>query len=88
MVLLLTLEAGYLGLANGYQVPMFQLILSALGVAFIIMGKYFDSVRSHYFISIKTSWTLNNDPVRQQTIDWPVRRPRFYQRFSWVSWHQ
>ncbi|MAJ69999.1 MAG: DUF1648 domain-containing protein [Alteromonadaceae bacterium TMED7] len=67
MVLFLALEAGYLGLANGYQVPMFQLIISALGVAFIIMGNYFGKVRSNYFIGIKTPWTLSSDAVWQKT---------------------
>ena len=67
MVLFVALEAGYLGLANGYQVPMFQLIISALGVSFIVMGNYFGKVRSNYFIGIKTPWTLSSDAVWQKT---------------------
>lgn len=67
MVLFLALEAGYLGLAHGVQVPMFQLIISALGISFTIMGNYFGKVRSNYFIGIRTPWTLSSDSVWQKT---------------------
>lgn len=67
MVLLIALEAGYLLLASGYPVSMFKLVISALGLSFMIMGNYFGKVRSNFFIGIKTPWTLSSDTVWQKT---------------------
>ncbi|GGF61060.1 SdpI family protein [Alteromonas lipolytica] len=67
MALFIAVEAGYLMLANGFDVPMFQLIISALGISFMIMGNYFGKVRSNFFIGIKTPWTLCSDVVWQKT---------------------
>lgn len=38
-----------------------------IGVLYIILGNYFKTIRSNYFIGIRTPWTLENETVWKET---------------------
>lgn len=44
-----------------------NLLISGLGVLFIILGNYFKTIKPNYFIGIKTPWTLENEAVWEAT---------------------
>ncbi len=44
-----------------------QLITIVLGLAFVLLGNYFQTIRHNYFIGIRTPWTLENETVWKQT---------------------
>lgn len=42
-------------------------ILLLCGILFIIFGNYFKTIKSNYFIGIRTPWTLENEHVWKET---------------------
>ncbi|MCA0932715.1 SdpI family protein [Lutimonas saemankumensis] len=42
-------------------------ILLLVGVLFTVLGNFFKTIRSNYFIGIKTPWTLENETVWKET---------------------
>lgn len=44
-----------------------QLITIVLGLAFVLLGNYFQTIRHNYFIGIRTPWTLENETVWKNT---------------------
>ena len=38
-----------------------------IGLLFIMMGNYFQTVRPNYFVGIRTPWTLENEQVWKKT---------------------
>ena len=42
-------------------------ILMLIGVVFLILGNYFQTIKANYFIGIKTPWTLENEEVWEDT---------------------
>ena len=42
-------------------------IILLIGLLFAILGNYFKTLRSNYFIGIKTPWTLENETVWKET---------------------
>ena len=42
-------------------------ILLFIGVLYIILGNYFKTIKSNYFIGIRTPWTLENESVWKKT---------------------
>ncbi|WP_228850448.1 SdpI family protein [Aegicerativicinus sediminis] len=42
-------------------------ILIGIGALFIILGNYFKTIQSNYFIGIRTPWTLENEKVWKET---------------------
>ncbi len=45
--------------------PNYMILL--IGVLYIILGNYFKTVKSNYFIGIRTPWTLENETVWRKT---------------------
>lgn len=45
----------------------FVLIYLLLGLFYILMGNYFQTIRPNFFIGIRTPWTLANDAVWKKT---------------------
>ena len=58
----LTLAAGM-----GRQFDMTQMLLPAMGLLFIGVGRMLRTARRNYFIGIRTPWTLASDEVWQAT---------------------
>lgn len=50
---------------NGKASPYF--ILPFIGALYIILGNYFKTIKTNYFIGIRTPWTLENDVVWKET---------------------
>jgi uncharacterized membrane protein len=44
-----------------------NILVSLIGLLFIMMGNYFQTVRPNYFIGIRTPWTLENEQVWKKT---------------------
>ena len=42
-------------------------IFMLIGILYIILGHYFKSIKSNYFIGIRTPWTLENETVWEKT---------------------
>lgn len=42
-------------------------IILLIGVLYIIFGNYFKTIKSNYFIGIRTPWTLENESVWKET---------------------
>lgn len=42
-------------------------IILAIGVLFAALGNYFQTIKSNYFIGIRTPWTLENETVWKKT---------------------
>ncbi|MDD3723407.1 MAG: SdpI family protein [Lutibacter sp.] len=42
-------------------------IVLLLGVLYIILGNYFKTIKTNYFIGIRTPWTLENETVWKET---------------------
>lgn len=42
-------------------------IILLIGVLYIILGNYFKTIQTNYFIGIRTPWTLQNETVWKQT---------------------
>lgn len=42
-------------------------ILAVLGLLFMFLGNYFQSLKPNYFIGIRTPWTLENETVWKET---------------------
>lgn len=42
-------------------------IVIIIGVLFIVIGNYFKTIKSNYFIGIRTPWTLENETVWKKT---------------------
>ncbi|WP_071458727.1 SdpI family protein [Bacillus massilinigeriensis] len=53
--------------ALGTSIPISELAPTVLGVVFIMMGNYFQQVRSNFFIGIRTPWTLSSEDVWKKT---------------------
>ncbi len=50
-----------------YQSYMPALMLSALGITFIVMGNLMGKVRQNYFVGLRTPWTLDDKEVWQKS---------------------
>ena len=44
-----------------------NILVSLIGILFIMMGNYFQTVRPNYFVGIRTPWTLENEQVWKKT---------------------
>ncbi|MGB5981181.1 MAG: SdpI family protein [Nonlabens sp.] len=44
-----------------------NLVLVFIGMLYLILGNYFQTIRPNYFIGIKTPWTLESDEVWKST---------------------
>jgi uncharacterized membrane protein len=66
-LLLITIEASYIAIVNGIDVPMMMVVGTTVGVLFIITGNYLGKTRSNFFIGIRTPWTLSSELVWQRT---------------------
>lgn len=55
----------YISKNNSETNPSYILLLC--GVLFIILGNYFKTIKSNYFIGIRTPWTLENELVWKET---------------------
>ncbi|CAM3852083.1 SdpI family protein [Mesobacillus zeae] len=53
--------------ALGVSVPMSTVVPAVIGLLFIILGNYFQRVRSNFFIGIRTPWTLSSENVWKKT---------------------
>jgi len=42
-------------------------VLLLIGILYIILGNYFQTIRANYFIGIRTPWTLENETVWKKT---------------------
>jgi uncharacterized membrane protein len=42
-------------------------IILLIGVLYIILGNYFNTIKANYFIGIRTPWTLENETVWKKT---------------------
>ncbi|MBN2086916.1 SdpI family protein [Candidatus Peregrinibacteria bacterium] len=57
----------YMTLYPENQNLMQPIMLSAVGLLFIVLGNYMGKIRQNYFVGIKTPWTLNDKEVWQKT---------------------
>lgn len=55
------INAAYTSTAN------MNILLMIIGSIFMILGNYFKTIRSNYFIGIRTPWTLENETVWKKT---------------------
>lgn len=44
-----------------------NIMVSLIGLLFVMMGNYFQTVRPNYFVGIRTPWTLENEQVWKKT---------------------
>lgn len=44
-----------------------NIMVSLIGLLFLMMGNYFQTVRPNYFVGIRTPWTLENEQVWKKT---------------------
>lgn len=44
-----------------------NLIILGVGLLFMVLGNFFKTIRSNYFIGIRTPWTLENERVWKET---------------------
>lgn len=44
-----------------------NILFALMGLLFIMMGNYFQTVRPNYFVGIRTPWTLENEQVWKKT---------------------
>lgn len=51
----------------GYPIPMSSLAPFIIGAIFIVLGNFLQTVRTNFFIGIRTPWTLSNDNVWRKT---------------------
>lgn len=51
----------------GYNFPIEIYVPGAVGVLFVVMGKYLPSVKSNWFVGIRTPWTLSSEEVWNKT---------------------
>ncbi|NQZ86843.1 MAG: SdpI family protein [Colwellia sp.] len=66
-LLMVTIEASYIAMANGIKVPMMMVVGLTVGILLMITGNYLGKTRSNFFIGIRTPWTLSSDAVWQKT---------------------
>lgn len=64
---LLLIYAAQIAIALGYSLPMSTVVISAVGLLFVLMGNYFGKLRKNFFIGIRTPWTLANEEVWYRT---------------------
>lgn len=57
----------YMTLYPENQNLMEPIMLSAVGIMFIVLGNYMGKIRQNYFVGIKTPWTLHDPEVWQKT---------------------
>lgn len=51
----------------GYAFNVQLIVLSGIGVLFIVIGNYMGQIRFNYFFGIRTPWTLANEEVWRRT---------------------
>lgn len=51
----------------GIGIEINSIMPIAIGLLFIVMGNYMNSIKSNYFIGIRTPWTLENERVWKKT---------------------
>ena len=64
-VSLLYLITGFSGL--GYDLPIDKIVISMVGILFLVIGNYLPRIKSNWFIGIRTPWTLSSEKVWQRT---------------------
>ena len=56
------------GLYNlGIPVPVGTVVPMAVGVLFVVMGKYLSQIKKNWFMGIRTPWTLSSESVWNRT---------------------
>jgi len=45
----------------------FDYVILSIGITYIILGNYFQAIRTNYFIGIRTPWTLRNESTWKKT---------------------
>lgn len=53
--------------SRGMAMNISFIVLSGIGIMFIVMGNYMTQIRSNFFFGIKTPWTLSSDHVWRKT---------------------
>jgi uncharacterized membrane protein len=51
----------------GYAVPIGKIIGGIVGLLFIILGYYLPTLKTNWFIGIRTPWTISDDKVWERT---------------------
>ena len=51
----------------GYPINLTQVVLSATGLLFMLLGNYMGKIRRNYVMGIRTPWTLESDLVWDKT---------------------
>lgn len=67
VLLMLIITAANYFIIQGYEVPMVRVVFSGIGFMFMILGNFFQKIRSNFFLGLRTPWTLSSDEVWRQT---------------------
>lgn len=51
----------------GYSVDISIYVFASVGLLFMVLGNYMNSVKPNYFVGIRTPWTLENPEVWRRT---------------------
>lgn len=51
----------------GYDMPIQNLVMSGVGIMFILLGYLLPRVKKNWFVGIRTPWTLSSETVWQKT---------------------
>ncbi|MFY0696658.1 MAG: SdpI family protein [Balneola sp.] len=66
-VFFVTIYGIVMAITLGYQIDMGNYIFIVVGLLFMVLGNYMNSVKPNYFIGIRTPWTLENPEVWKKT---------------------
>ena len=53
--------------ASGFALPVLQVILSTVGLLFVLIGNLLGKSQSNFFVGIRTPWTLSSDASWDKT---------------------
>jgi len=53
--------------AMGFRLPVDKMVITAVGILFMVIGNFMGQFRHNYFVGIRTPWTLANEEVWQKT---------------------
>ncbi|HEY8483749.1 MAG TPA: SdpI family protein [Longimicrobiales bacterium] len=67
IVFLALLEVLMLGAALGWGIDVTQVVLIAVGILFVVLGRQLPRVQPNWWMGIRTPWTLEDDRVWRET---------------------
>jgi uncharacterized membrane protein len=67
MLFMLGLHSLIIASVLGYPINLTQVVLSATGLLFMVLGNYMGKIRRNYVMGIRTPWTLENELVWDKT---------------------